>query len=146
MPENSSPLAARSLYPGLKLMTTGTGKPRRTGDDRDHSRAPIPKKTAESPLPCCHSASRRGNAGINDRSNYREGSTRKIVTILSHHSSTPTRLRPPKLHMLLSSTIDMEPTQWPPRVKLSPHKCCAHHTARTLGPPPPHAPSRRYTL
>jgi len=70
IPENSTPLAAESLYPSRKLTTTGTGETRRARDNRDHSLTSNPTKTAESLLQCCHSASRRGNTGFNDRPNF----------------------------------------------------------------------------
>jgi len=138
--ENSSLLAAQSLYPYQIIATAKTGETRRTEDDRDYSRPSTSTKTTESPLQCCQSASRQGNVPLRiyNRSNYREGSTQKNVTILNYHSSTLTILRPPKVHMLLYNKIKMEPTRWLPRVKLSPHQCCEHQTARTLGNPHTH--------
>ena len=78
LPENSSPLAAQSLYPGQQLMTPGTDETRQIGDNRDHSHNSNPAKTAESLLWCCQSASRRGNTGLVDRPNLRYISTHKL--------------------------------------------------------------------
>ena len=72
LPKNSSPPAAQSLYPGRKLTTIVTGETWRTGNNQDHSLTSNLTETAESPPRYCQGASRRGNAGLGDRRNFRE--------------------------------------------------------------------------
>ena len=114
LPINSPPLAAQSLYSDRKLTTTGTGETQRTGGNQDNGLTSKSTETAESPLRCCRSPSRRGNAGLDDRPNFREISTHKTATIRSHYGSTPTRLKPPKTHMLLSNSVHKKPSHGPP--------------------------------